>query len=220
MSDVNDNVSAPEVTEVAPEAPVETETTVPQPQEENKTGAIPEMKPASRTVPYERFLEVNKGFKEAQRKLAEYEKQKTLGQYDENDMAAIMSHPFVQDLLMKDAKYQLTDFAKGKLEEHPEVPEPVKKAILANVRGFVKETTSDVESAKIDIEDYIDSLVEGLTPSAIQPKQFPVASTTPKETASVANPRDVQAILEKPVDEWSDDEAKIVDNYKKSQPKR
>ena len=220
MSDVNDNVQVPEVADVTPEATVEPETTVPQSQEENKTGVIPEMKPAEKSIPYSRFAEVNKGFKEAQRKLAEYERQKTLGQYDENDMAAIMSHPFVQDLLMKDAKYQLTDFAKGMLEGHPEVPEPVKKAILSNVRGFVKETTSDVESAKIDIQEYIDSLVEGLPQQAIQPKQFPVASTTPKETSSTANPKDVQAILEKPVDEWTEDEATIVDNYKKSQPKR
>jgi hypothetical protein len=215
MSDVNDNAQATEV------APVETETTVPEPQQAEQTEVqSPEpQKPAERTIPYTRFAEVNKGYKELQRKLAEYEQKSKLSQYDENDMASVMNHPFVQELLIKQAKSELTSFAKDLLDQHPEIPEPVKKAMTANVRGFVKETTTDVESAKIDIQEYIDALLEQVQVQP-QPKVFPVASTTTKETASAARPMDIQAILDKPVDEWSDDEAKTVDQYKKTMPKK
>jgi len=202
-------------------APVEPETTVPESPQENKTTEVspePEV-PVERTVPYKRFAEVNKGYKETQRKLAEFEQKSKLDQYTEDDMGKVMNHPFVQELLIKQAKYELTEFAKEQLDSHPEVPEAVKKAILANVRGFVKETTTDVESAKIDIQEYIDSLVD-TTQAKQQPKSFPVASTKAQETASGARPLDIQNILDKPVDEWTDEEGKIVDQYKKTLPKR
>ena len=215
MPDVNDNAQATEV------APVETETTVPESQQAEQTEVTnPEpQKPVERTIPYSRFAEVNKGYKELQRKLAEFEQKSKLSQYTEDDMGAVMNHPYTQELAIKVAKYELKDFAKEALDEHPEIPESVKKAILNNVRGFVKETTTDVETAKIDIQEYIDSCVEQ---GQVQPtpKAFPVASTTTKETASTARPLEVQAILDKPVDEWSDEEGKIVDQYKKTVPKK
>ena len=65
MSDVNDTVEATDV------APVETETTAPETPQVNETAEVsaPET-PAEKTVPYSRFSEVNKGYREAQRKLA------------------------------------------------------------------------------------------------------------------------------------------------------
>lgn len=223
MSDVNDIAQVAEVAE-APEAPtVETETTQSDSQQTKQT-AEPAQSAAreaqERMVPISVVQKERKERQELQRRLAEYEQKSKLSQYDENDVSAIMSHPFVQELLIKQAKSELTEFAKGTLDEHPEIPEPVKKAILTNVRGFVKETTTDVESAKIDIQEYIDSLVEQFPAQPVQPKTFPVASTTAKETVSGAKPMDVQQVLDKPVDEWSDDEAKLVDQYKKSMPKR
>lgn len=203
-------------------APVEPETTAPESPQGEQTTEVPNpvtQAPPERTIPYSRFAEVNKGYKDLQRKLAEYEQKSKLSQYTEDDMGAVMNHPFVQELLVKQAKYELTDFAKEQLNEHPEVPEQVKKAILANVRGFVKETTTDVESAKIDIQEYIDSLVES-TQTQQLPKTFPVASTKAQETASGAKPLDIQNILDKPVDEWTDDEAKTVKQYQKTMPKR
>ena len=216
MSDVNDNVTVAPVADVTPVTTVEPDTTQPQPQEVNKTAepVVPE-----RSIPYKRFAEVNKSYKEAQRRLAEFENKTKLSQYTEDDMGAVMSHPYTQELAIKVAKYELTDFAKGQLDEHPEIPEPVKKAILANVRGFVKETTTDVESAKIDIQEYIDSLVES---NQIQqpPKTFPVATTKAQEATPGVRPIEISQILEKPMDEWTPDEFKLVDQYKKSQPKR
>lgn len=221
MDDVNPTADAASVADATPAATVETDTTQPQSQEVNKTaGGQPEaQKPIERTIPYSRFSEVNKGYKELQRKLAEYEQKSKLSQYSEDDMGQVMNHPFVQDLLVKQATYELKEFVKDALDGQPEIPENVKKAILSNPRGFVKETTTDVESAKIDIQEYIDSLVEQLS-AQLPPKKFPVAATKVQETSSTANPVEVQQILEKPVDEWTEDEAKLVTQYKKSMPKR
>jgi hypothetical protein len=217
MDDVNPIVDAAPVADATPAATVEPDTTQPDSPQVNQTAepVVPE-----RSIPYKRFAEVNNNYKEAQRKLAQYEAQSKLGQYSEDDMGAVMNHPYVQELLIKQAKYELTDFAKGKLDERPDIPETVKKAILTNVRGFVKETTTDVESAKIDIEEYIENNFPMGVPAQQQPKTFPVASTKAQEATPGANPLDVQQILDKPVDEWTPDEAKLVKQYKKSMPKR
>lgn len=214
MSDVIDTANASQ------EATVEPVTTQPESQQVNET-AEPQapVTPVEKTIPYSRFAEVNKGYREAQRKLAEYESKSKLSQYDPNDMEAVMAHPYVQELLIKQAKTELTTFASDLLEQHPEIPDAVVKAIKANVRGFVKENTTDVESAKIDLQEYIESLIESVEP-VNKPKVIPVTPTTPKESPSGANPVEVQAILEKPLDEWTEEDAKTVDTYKKSQPKR
>lgn len=215
MDDVKNQVEATDV------APVEA-TTAPETQQVNETPepAVPEMK-VEKTIPYSRFAEVNKGLREAQRKLAEYESKSKLSQYDPNDMEAIYQHPYVQELLVKQTKAELTSYAKEKLDASPSIPEAVKKAILANVRGFVKESTTDVDSAKIDIDEYIDSITEA-APVAPAPQQkvIPVVPTTQKESAPGVTPMDVQKILETPIDEWTDEQAKVVDQYKKSQPKK
>lgn len=214
MSDVIDTADASQ------EATVEPVTTQPESQQVNETTEQhAPVTPVEKTIPYSRFAEVNKGYREAQRKLAEYESKSKLSQYDPNDMEAIMAHPYVQELLIKQAKTELTTFASDLLDSHPEIPDAVVKAIKANVRGFVKENTTDVESAKIDLQEYIESLIENVGP-VNKPKVIPVASTTPKESPSGANPVEVQAILEKPLDEWTEEDAKTVDTYKKSQPKR
>lgn len=218
MEDVNTQAQATDV------APVEPVTTQPEPQQVNETTDTSGQKPAvqeaqERMVPIRVVQEERKQRHEAQRKLAEYEQKSKLSQYDPNDTEALMAHPFVQELLIKQAKSELTTYAREKLDGLPQVPEAVKKAILANVRGFVKETTSDVDSAKIDIDEYIESLLEEVTTQP-QPKVIPVASTQQKESASGATPMAVQEILETPVDEWTDEQAKIVDQYKRTQPKR
>lgn len=213
MSDVIDTAQAPEAT-------VEPVTTQPEPQQVNETTEPTVPTPAEKTIPYSRFAEVNKGYREAQRKLAEYESKSKLSQYDPNDTEQLMAHPFVQELLIKQAKSELTTYAREKLDANPQIPEAVKKAILTNVRGFVKETTSDVDSAKIDLDEYIESIIEEVGSTQPQPKTIPVASTQTKESTSGATPMDVQAILDTPVDEWTDDQAKVVDQYKRTQPKR
>lgn len=214
MEDVNSNVPAEE------SATVEPETTQPASHQGNETAEVSQPQtPVEKTIPYSRFAEVNKGLREAQRRLAEYESKSKLSQYDPNDMEAVMAHPYVQELLIKQAKSELTSYAKDKLDSNPSIPEAVKKAILANVRGFVKESTTDVDSAKIDIDEYIDSITEAPVTQP-NPKVIPVAPSTAQESASGATPMEVQEILETPVDEWTDEQAKVVADYKKSQPKR
>lgn len=210
MDDVKAEVPVAEATSVEPE------TTSPDSQQGNETTepSVPE-----KTVPYSRFSEVNKGYREAQRRLAEYESKSKLSQYDPNDMEAVMAHPYVQELLIKQAKSELTAYAREKLDANPNIPEAVKKAILSNVRGFVKESTTDVDSAKIDIDEYIDSITEAPVTQP-NPKVIPVAATQAQETASGATPAEIQEILETPVDEWTDEQAKLVAQYKKSQPNR
>ena len=212
MSDVNDTVPVADATAVEPV------TTTPPSQEGNETTEPTVPVVPEKTVPYSRFSEVNKEYREAQRKLAEFESKSKLIQYDPNDMEAVMAHPYVQELLIKQAKSELTSFARDLLGEHPEIPEAVRKAVLSNVRGFVKESTTNINSAKIDIQEWIEQLAEGGSNQPI-PKVIPVASTTTPISASGAIPMDVQTILETPVDEWTEDQAKIVDKYKQSQPK-
>lgn len=214
MPDVTDTVPA------ADAATVETGTTTPSSQQGNETAEPASPAPVvEKTIPYARFAEVNKGLREAQRKLAEYEQKSKLSQYDPNDIETVMAHPYVQELLIKQAKSELTSYAREKLDANPGIPEAVKKAMLSNIRGFVKESTTDIDSAKVDIDEYIDGFATDTTVQP-KPKTIPVASTQVAESASGATPKSVQEILETPVDEWTEDQAKIVDQYKKSQPKK
>jgi hypothetical protein len=176
--------------------------------------------PLAKTIPIERFSQVNRKYKELQRELAELRSRSQLAQYDPNDYEATMSSPIVQELLIKVAKQELTDYAREILEtQYPNFDPRLKKAILSNVRGFVKEATTDIESAKIDILEYIEEVAEEKAEEGQSPqgKTFPVAATNAGETALTARPADVQKILAKPVDSWTDDEVKLVEEYSKSQ---
>ncbi len=207
----------------APVATGETETPQVEPQQPEQTAVVPEVPvaqtPPERTVPYSRFSEVNKSWKEAQRKLAEVEREKQLSGLDPNDANAIFSHPIVQELLIKQAKSELTDFTRGILDNYPTLDSRIKKAVLANVRGFVKEGTTDIESAKLDIQEYIESVLEEESQKPGQ-KNFPVASTNAPSVLQPVKPAEVEKILAKPVTEWSDEETKIVEDYSKTLPKK
>lgn len=210
MDDVKPNVQE------AQEATVETETTDQLPQAEEQTAAPDlQVEQPEKTVPYSRFSEVNNKYKEMQRKLAEVEGSRKFEGYDPNDLEAVMGHPIVQELLIKDAKRELTDYARTTLESYPNLHPAVKKAILKNARGFVNELTSDVETAKLDLLEYIEGIAEEVeaqtTPT---PKTFPIAATNVSKTEQPGvRPADVSKILSKPVDEWTDEEANIVDAY-------
>ncbi len=232
-----------QVSEAPVEAPVEVETTEPAPQPEKQTAeptetkgevkepVVVEKEPESlapepapeKTIPYSRFQEINKKFRELQRKTAEEQGARKLEGVGPEDWEAIMSHPFVQDLLIKDAKRELTDYAREVLEQYPTLHQQVKKAILANARGFINETTTDVESAKIDLLDYIEGIAEEdqAQSQVAPPKTFPIADTnTTGKVESKARPAEIQKILEKPVDSWTEDEAKTVEEYSRSIPKK
>jgi hypothetical protein len=201
----------PEQTPVASDAPV----ALMQPQQ----GTAPVQQ--ERTIPYSRFAEVNKNMKDAQRQLAELRTQMQSGQYSAEDVNQIMAHPYVQDLLIQNAKYQLTDYAKELLGNYPTLDERVKKAILSNVRGFVKETTTDIESAKLDILDYIEGIVaENPTQQVAAAKSFQVAPSNAPVIESKVKPAEIEKILKKPLDEWSEEEMQILGEYTKSHPQK
>jgi hypothetical protein len=215
MDDVKPNAQVP-----APIGTTGEETPQVDPQQPEQTTVNPEVPVVTpeRTVPYGRFSEVNKSWKEAQRELAEYKREKQLSQFDPNDMNAVLSHPVVQEALIKAAKYELTDYTRNVLEQYPTLNPQVKKAILANVRGFVKEGTTDVESAKLDIQEYIESILEGEAPAA--KKNFPVVATNTPSVVQPVKPAEVEKILAKSVDSWTDQEMKIVEDYTKTLPKK
>lgn len=218
LEDVKENVS---------EAPAATgeETSGQEAQPAEQTTVEPEA-PASqeaqeRMVPISVVQKERKQRQDLQRKLAEYESQSQLDQYDPTDTEAILAHPFVQELLIKQGKQELTDYAREVLEEYGDLHPQVKKAILRNARGFVNETTTDVESAKIDLLEYIESIAEeaAAQPQA-QPKTFPIASTNATADHSGVRPAEIAKIIAKPVDSWTDAEEEAVKAYSKNNPNK
>ena len=160
--------------------------------------------------------------RELRRQLAEKESSQALSQLDPNDYEAWVSNPMSQELIIKVAKQELTDYAREALDQYPTLHPQVKKAILKNARGFVNESTTDVETAKIDLQEYIESIAEeaNAEPEA-QSKQpskgFQVANTNvpSSEAGRVASSKQVEAILAKPVNEWTDeDEATVAEHQK------
>lgn len=177
--------------------------------------------PQERTVPYTRFAEINKKYREIERRFNEAQRQQALSGYDPNDWEQITQHPFVQELMVKDAERELGDYAREILDEYQNVHPQVKKAILKNVRGFAKTSTTDVETAKLDLLEYIESIVEGEQTPATPVKSFQVAQTNVAATEpSKARPAQISEIMQKPVDEMTDDEVKLVSDYKKSLPRK
>lgn len=175
--------------------------------------------PVDRVIPYSRFAEVNREKKELQRKLAEVEGSQKLSQYDPNDLEAVMGHPFVQEILIKQAKQELTDYARTTLESYPNLHPAVKKAILSNARGFVNETTTSVDQAKLDLQDFIDGLAEEAdTATTPTPKAIKVATTNVSKTdVQGVRPAEIEKILDKPPLEWTDKDYEVVEEFKRTQ---
>lgn len=170
---------------------------------------------SEKMIPYTRFQQVNKSWREAQRELAEMKSKQQIAKYDPNDMESVMGHPFVQDLMLKQAKQELTSYARDLIGNYPSIPKSVQKAVLANVRGFVKESTQDVETAKLDLQEYIESIIEEFAPQDPPPANFPVAGTNATTGAkSGATPEKIQKILNKAPEEWTDDDMKVIEEYK------
>lgn len=193
-------------------------------QAEEQTPETPEVSPEidavqERTVPLTALQEERKKRQELQRQLAERERAQQMSQYDPEDIEQVLQHPLVQELILKDAKRELTDYAREATDQYPSLHPQVKKAILRNARGFVNETTTDLESAKIDLLEYIEELAADSGAEQVQAPQkqtFQVAATNvPTSQATGAKPADVQNILNKPMDEWTDEEAQVVDAYSK-----
>lgn len=237
-ADISASVAESVVSDTAPKAvDVEAETTSPaakavqekQTADEagggEKAPAVQPLTQAEKMVPFAALAAERKRRQELQRKNAEYEaarqyQTKQTGEGD--DWNKILSHPYVQNMMLQQAKRDLSDFAKTVLDQYPQIPDPVRKAILKNPRGYVQETTQDIENAKLDLQEYVEALVDelGITePAPPQKQAFQVAATNPSEVESKVTPKEVIKILEKPIDTWTDDEANTVAEYKSSLPK-
>lgn len=217
MDDVKD-VGADEVPQ-APAAPQGETTPATETVAQPTTETVAPQAPQERTIPYPRFSEVNQKLREAQKELAAFKAEKESAKYSQNDpdyYARLMADPYVQELILKDAKRDLTDFARDTLadEKYASLNPQVKKAILSNARGFVKESTTDVETAKIDLLEWIESILEEDQASQPQaPKGFPVASTNAPTAEPAGTPAEIAKIMEKSPLEMSDDEVKVLEGY-------
>ncbi len=182
-------------------------------------------KPVEKMIPYQRFAEVNRKLRALQRERAEEESRR---QYEGSglDDDALLNHPFVQGLLIKDAKRELADYAREVIDrDYPNLHPQLKKAILANARGFINEETTDVETAKIDLLDYIERVNEEEAQAQAQQNpntpSFQVAQTNQPTTHSPGiRPAEIQAILDKPVDEWTEEDVTKMAEYQKAAPKK
>lgn len=129
-----------------------------------------------------------------------------------------VNHPMSRELLVKVARQELTDFTREIFQDdkYQGIPEVVKKAILSNVRGFVNENTTDVEMAKVDILDYIDGLLEETQTAAPTSKPFPVpAPNGGSNQGKSGTPAQIAELINKPMDELTEDEGLIIESYRK-----
>ncbi len=217
MEDVKDpNESVEQATEAPVEQPSQateiTDTPIVQPSQEPKP-----VERVERQVPISVVLEERKKRQELQRELAQARAGNQTSHYDQNDLEQVMQHPFVQDLIMKDAKRKLTDYTSDLMGKYPTIPEAVKKAILKNPRGYINEDTQDIETAKLDILEYVESLAaETEIAQAPVQKGFPVATTNlPAAESATAGINEVSKLLEKPVDEMTPEEHQVLEEYRK-----
>jgi len=228
MEDVKAQAGVPSQTEVITGETATPSSVPPQTDQttvESKPTAVPiKSTVPDRSIPYPRFAEVNKKMREYQKELATLRGRSQLEAYDPAETERVMQHPLVQKLLIDNAKSQVTDFAKGYLEQFPSFPSVVKKAILKNVRGFINEETTDPETAKEDVRQYIDdvwaeqeaSQAPANLPGQVTPATVPVVSPTNIGNApgsEAVKPKDIQEILGKPLTEWTDEDTAKVESY-------
>jgi hypothetical protein len=229
-NDMADTVTAPQAVDVEtvttpPTAPAVEEKQTAEVDNGPKEPVSQPQTPAERMIPYSALKEERQKRQEYQRKIAEYEAQKQYQnqpQGDDDDFNKILSHPWVQNLMLQQAKRDLTDHAKVLLDQYPQIPEPIRKAIILNPRGYVNESTKDIDNAKLDLQEYIEKLVEDLgiiNPTPPTSKSFPVAATNPSTTESKMTPGEIIKILDKPMDSWTEEDEKTVADYRKTLPK-
>lgn len=159
-----------------------------------------------------------------QKELAGFKSAKEQSRYNPDEYSQWAASPYSQELLIKVAKQELTDFARETLADsrYSNLNSQVKKAILSNVRGFVNEATTDVETAKVDLLDYIERILQDEQSNQTAPRTptIPVAPLNGGVSESVTTPAEIKSILEKSPLDWTEDEANILEAYHKSQGKK
>lgn len=198
---------------------VETESVSPAPESvEGENVVAPSVDVEKMQSELQNLQKALKAEREARRNERREIAKKSQVQGNPEDYEQWMNHPMSRELLVKVARQELTDYAREVLSDskYQALPEIVKKAILSNVRGFVNEDTTDVETAKVDILDYVDNLLEQ-TEAAPTSKNFPVAAPNGgSNVGKTGTPAQIAEIINKPMDEISDDEAQILEAYRKT----
>lgn len=130
---------------------------------------------------------------------------------------------YVAELQTKVAIGELQEFARQKVKDYPALPKYLKRAIINNPRGFIKSQTSDVETGKLDIEDFLED--EQARYEDEEAKNMPLVpkktvhvtgGNTPDSIQPGATPADIQKILNSPVDEWTKTDRERLKEYRES----
>lgn len=216
--DIQPTVETPvDVEAVEPASPVTPENNVPPVEPGTKAPvAQPE-----RTVPYSALREERSRRQELAREIASLRARESMVPQGDGELTAeqVMAHPYVQQLILDRAERELKDFARDELDKRPHIPANVVKQILRNPRGFVSPQTTDIENAKLDLLDYLDGWEAG---DIVPPpgKAFPVAATNAPVSKTAGTPAELQRILNKPPEDLTDEEAKIVEDALKNTPRK
>ena len=127
---------------------------------------------------------------------------------------------YLRQLETKVAMSELKEGASNILKNYPDIPESLKRAILRNPRGYIQAETQDVSTGLLDIEEYVESEMELISadlPSSTPPKKdVHVAGSNTPDANIGATPAQIQAILSKPLDEWTSEEKKALQDYRDS----
>ena len=126
---------------------------------------------------------------------------------------------YVRNLESQVAESQLKDKTRDLLKDYPELPKNVKRAILRNPLGFCKPGTLDVTTGVLDIQDYVEELLEEVADEEPKttPKSVQVAgANTPVTSKPGATPAEVQKVFNKSIDNWTEADIKLVESYKAS----
>lgn len=161
--------------------------------------------------------------KKAQRSTADFRGSRNLEGYDAQDLEQVMQHPFVQDLLLKQAENELRVGAQDILEQYPQVPKSIASAIIKNPRGYVQPGTTDVQNALLDIQDYLEGIAgefetpaDGQNP---QPKTVPIMGNNQQLGSQDSLEVQIQEIMKIPPEAWTKEQEKAVDEYLKKNKK-
>jgi len=127
---------------------------------------------------------------------------------------------YIKQLETQVAITELKSGASKLLKNFPNIPESLKRAILRNPRGYIQTETRDVETGLLDIEDYIESEMELLAEqdsSQTPPKKdVHVAGSNTPDANIGATPAEIQAIMDKPIRDWTPEDRKALKDYRES----
>lgn len=131
-------------------------------------------------------------------------------------MDEIFSNPAVQDLLVKNAEYQMKEGLDEILSQYPQLPKAVVNAIKRNPRGYVRPETNDVQNALLDIQDYVEEIYPEFQNAATPtPKTVPVIGNNGSPGSSRNIDAEVANILAIPIEEWTPEQSKLVSEFNK-----